>query len=862
LIFFPGRGNLSFPRGSKKRGFFNTLVKSKNNQTAQLAALLGQVTGEEISPDSALGIGQQAVENIASVVARDATAVVPVQAAEISRVLAKRLFIRIDAEAAAATAASYTEVYQRNRALLPEEATRADFQDRLAAHYPFHPSLINFLNHKLATYENFQGTRDVLRVLTLAVRRLWQKKAAIPMIHTCHLDLKDARTVNELIGRTGAAALLSILNADIGGPDTAGITGGRSNAELADQRNPHPEGWPMYEYTWKTVFLHSLVGRDQGLGSLLFGLTEQDALLEVSFPGLTPPQVAEALKEISLSAFYLRFNQGRFYASLDPSVNIALSRIRRSLSIEEIDALLNSAARKVVSADIKTFKVVHDVVLPEHIPDSQGRPVIAMVALTAGELDIDAMVTTVGPNRVRVEQNLVVILVPNSVTPKIKRPAQEPLFKTDSADSQTLGALRDLARTVLAMRRLQQNPQAYGLRPQKLQTDDFKQRASEREKALETAVTESYQSLWYPSAAGQVVCKEIRTAGGEGGVSVLEQIRRTLLEGGELVTADHVTGEALTSLRKLIFDGPDTIELETLRQNFCRLRRWPMLESLSVLDQIVRAGVIRGAWCLFRMGSKEATRPDEFYSRDSGEVPLHLDLKSGYSLVTPEGALKRGWSIKKEPNASQVMDWVRAVVFDAPAGAMSVDQVANEVASRFGQVSEKALTEAVSKLAQNSRIYAYKGQPDQEEKPQTLYSGAAATLYSPEPADVLIVPAKAAEKGWIAIKKERISLNGKQGAKALLPLLRHIGSLYQKGAKTKIELLDLTDLELASGGMLRISLTDVGPETLRDLGELFETIDGLAQSGERTEAFIDISDPQKDCPFLKELLKGTKIQEN
>jgi hypothetical protein len=51
----------------------------------------------------------------------------------------------------------------------------------------------------------------------------------------------------------------------------------------------------MHGYAWKTVFLHSLVGRNQGLESHLFGINEQDTLLEEFFPGLTPPQqVAEA----------------------------------------------------------------------------------------------------------------------------------------------------------------------------------------------------------------------------------------------------------------------------------------------------------------------------------------------------------------------------------------------------------------------------------------------------------------------------------------------------------------------------------------------------------------------------------------
>ena len=126
--------------------------------------------------------------------------------------------------------------------------------------------------------------------------------------------------------------------------------GGRSNAQLADARNPHPAGIPLHEYVWKTVFLHSLVGRSEGLNSNLFGITEQEALVDVSFPGLTPPQVQTALDEIKENAFYLRFYEGRYYAHTDPTINRALASIRRGLSRDEVAELLATRARKVVQA--------------------------------------------------------------------------------------------------------------------------------------------------------------------------------------------------------------------------------------------------------------------------------------------------------------------------------------------------------------------------------------------------------------------------------------------------------------------------------------------------------------------------------
>ncbi|MDD2511425.1 MAG: hypothetical protein PHG94_09920, partial [Syntrophomonas sp.] len=88
---------------------------------------------------------------------------------------------------------------------------------------------------------------------------------------------RSDRVVNELLGRTGSSNLMFILNADVGSIDTQDLEGGRSNAQQADVRNPHPAGYPLYEYTWKTVFLHSLVGRNEGLNSNLFGISEAGA---------------------------------------------------------------------------------------------------------------------------------------------------------------------------------------------------------------------------------------------------------------------------------------------------------------------------------------------------------------------------------------------------------------------------------------------------------------------------------------------------------------------------------------------------------------------------------------------------------
>lgn len=110
-------------------------------QTNHLAKLISQVRGDEVTEDDALGIGEKAVRGVASVVARDAVQITPVQAGEISSVLAKRLFSSVDREGARQTAEEYMDMYARNAALLPDEATNEYFKDRIGANYPLssHP---------------------------------------------------------------------------------------------------------------------------------------------------------------------------------------------------------------------------------------------------------------------------------------------------------------------------------------------------------------------------------------------------------------------------------------------------------------------------------------------------------------------------------------------------------------------------------------------------------------------------------------------------------------------------------------------------------------------------------------------------
>jgi hypothetical protein len=823
-------------------------------QTQRLAELISTVRGQEVSVEDAAAMAETAGKGVQSVVARFATGVIPVHAGELSRVLAKRLFDRIDQAAGEETAHDYMALYARNSGLLPDRASRADFQGTLTALYPFHPTFIEFLNNKMATLENFQGTRGVLRVLALAVRSLWSGKRLPPMIHTCHLNLRDARIVNELISRTGSGDLLVALNADVGGVDTGGLAEGMSRAQEADRKNPHPEGYPLHEYAWKTVFLHSLVGRGEGLTSNLFGITERDALFEVSFPGLTPPQVQTALQEIQNSALYLRFSQeqGRYYASLDASINRALDGIRRSLPRQQLSDFLAASARKVITSD-PIFKVFHEVSLPEHIDDNVQRPCLGLIALDADEIDAEAFITTVGPNKPRIQQNLVFLLVPRTVHVKGEIWNEERVARVQDLRDR----LEELAREVLARRRLKEQPQNYGIRPRQLAEEQFDGKSRERELALQTTLTLQYDSLWFPSASGQVTRKDIHTAGGEGGAPIVEQIRTVLRDDGELITAERArTQEGLSNLARLFFEAGQTPMLHSLREAFAVKRRWPILENAALFEQIIREGVNRGLWCLFRMDNEESVKPAAIYSRDTDPPPFELDLRTaGWSIISVAGARQRGWlggEVVIDP--MKLESWVQEAMCEVPTAYVA--ELIEKVQEKHGEVPDTLLLGAVDKLAREEGLAYYAGTPDQHEKPSELVRGAAAILHSVSTQDVLVTPAEASRRGWLAVEPKRYQLSGREAAQKFLPLLKRVGSLYSRGAKSTLDVLDLVELPVAGGARLRITLQGATPETMQRLGEWFEILGDLVQPGGASEGRIQINDPDDNCAFLKALKEG------
>ena len=839
-----------------------TLASTENafgTQTAALAKKLNEIEGaDRIDAETAAAITERTSHDLSSVVNRDASVVTPVESSEIAAVLAQRLFSSIDRAAAEEAVRAYAGLYARNAALLPEEANTPAYQERLAKMYPFHPTLIDFLNIKLAKAPNFQGTRGVLRVLALAIRALWQKRPPIQLIHVSDIDLRTPSIVSEILGRTQSQDLKAVLTTDIGSIDTKDLTGGCSQAQRADQKNPHPDGIPMYENTWKAVFLTSLVGRAQGKESKIFGANQQELILEVSTPLLTPPQVQTALDEIPVSAFFLRAENGRYYADTVPTLNSVLAQIRQNVNRAEIARKLKSVASGIAGQS-GPFDVLYDICRPQGIPDKGDRPALAVISIDAGELQPMDYFTSAGA-QARVQQNRVLLLVPKTVRIVAGDAETSLLDGLPGPQAKHLQHVTDLARQVIAYTKLDANPEQYGIQRKNLQDPDYVGRRSERNLALQATVVGLYTTVLYPMGS-DIRQRELRAADDSAGLvgQILDALRS---DGKLLAPGEHgYRATDFQSMAQQFFfnEGNDKAKTMELLQKLRSYRSWPILLEKRALGKFLREGVASGAWDLYRMGDDPAAAvPAELYTQEQ-PVPMTVDvLKDGYAIVTIAGAKQRHWL-----DTDRVSDdKVRAVLqstLDASGAATYGDLVA-EVKGQYANADDDQIQDCVRSLASTSTYAGYVGDTNQQERPTTMISSFEAGLHQFTEDDVIITHAEQSERGWLGGADEHdifpAHVTSEERAQKIFPALKKISSLYTRGkSRSDIPYLELTDLRLPSGATLRVTMENLTPLDLQKLDEFFGALTSCARVSEQTQGDIEIDQPADDDPLVQELKK-------
>jgi hypothetical protein len=611
-------------------GFLMSLLElaSSRDRTAVVITLAG--------PQDAFAketeMMQKELAEAKSVSARRERVLTPAAEDERPAIVAHRLFASVDRSAAAETAHTYREYFERVAAQdveLPERSQRAEYEQQITANYPFHPELLTTLNRKTSTIPNFQSTRGALRLLAMTVQQLWKERPSDAwLIHPHHLNLANEGIVNDLTSRLDRPQFRQVVEADIASP-VAGTPAHAANVDRVFTEAGKP---PYARRAATAIFLHSLT---QGVAS---GVDPADLNLAVLQPGDEPSLVRRALDELVDTCWFLDWDGRRYRFGTEPSLNKVVAdeigSVGRVKAKDELDQRIRSVWKK---------GFLH----PEYFPSE------------AAEVDDDAR----EPKLVTIHYDAASVRATDDGPPELVRKIFDyagsqsgyRIYRNNLvflvADHDQIDNMIDQARRYLATGRIVGDPDRmaeFGDEQRK------KLRAMYDAADLEVriAITRAYRYLFYPSQDAPEkhshLQRETLPAQDQGDVKKdqTEVVLRVLKGLDKVLTADDAPMPPAFVKAKAWTAGRDSVTTEELRKAFAQRTGLKMLLDVNQLKATIKAGVSSGAWVYYDAQEQMG------YGRSS-PAPL-VQIGEDFELYTPEEAARVGIRIKGEDGDKRI----------------------------------------------------------------------------------------------------------------------------------------------------------------------------------------------------------------
>lgn len=254
----------------------------------------------------------------------------PVEEDEIEQVIRKRLFQSVDVSAIKKVVNDFVEYARAEGLLSGDEVQR--YRERFMVSFPFKPEVVDVLYKKWGSFPTFQRTRGVLRLLSLVVYDLKDKK--IPYIRLGDFNLENNDIRRELIKYIGQEGD-SILGQD--------ITSADAGAKIVDDNIGNAyRAYKLGSVVARTIFMHSFSGRgEKGVGL-------REIKLASSQPEFSSSVIDSVINGLKEKLFYLA-DEGLYFSNRPNLNRIMLTReenIPRDMIIEEERAYLEKFISK------------------------------------------------------------------------------------------------------------------------------------------------------------------------------------------------------------------------------------------------------------------------------------------------------------------------------------------------------------------------------------------------------------------------------------------------------------------------------------------------------------------------------------
>ena len=490
----------------------------------------------------------------------------PVNDEEIYTLISKRLFKKVDNDAAERVTKMYQATYERTRGMYEPTIFSADYALQQVEAYPLHPELIDVLYKKWSTASDFPRTRTVLQLLASVVADQWVNRREAYTIQSAHVNLERERIRTKIISAAGGGGWDGVVATD--------IIGGDAHADELDmRRGGEYERYHVARGLATTLLMHSFGGRAR------VGALTHEIRLGTVAPNVGPEYVTEILESLEQSLWYVH-REGELLRFLTkPNVYRMISQRAEQLPPAQVREELQKAVAQAAGS-VDGFQVVPWAAEDGAIADS---PNLRIAVLEPG---------------LAVQQDPDKDTIPEKITRLWERSGSgfrqwRNALIIVAADADLWNRAEDAMREVMAYQAVLDSLAKGGVEVTTGEKKDLESRSKDKKESLRTSIATAYRWVVFPDEEGLDVASLPVPATRD------EYIAKRVVD--RLSDITYGKQKILKDMGAVYFDArvaprlwKDQSEALDLSQALTRFQEWTYLPILPQRAQTLRACIRDG----------------------------------------------------------------------------------------------------------------------------------------------------------------------------------------------------------------------------------------------------------------------------
>ncbi|HEY3903060.1 MAG TPA: DUF499 domain-containing protein [Streptosporangiaceae bacterium] len=539
----------------------------------------------------------------------------PADDTEIGEILKRRLFERIDPDAARAAGDAYQDLYHslaKTETLAGGAEHPVTYGEAVARSYPFHPELVRVLDQRLGDIQLFQRARGALKLLAEVIADIYRRGDDCAVINVADIDYDNPPVLNHLTDGLDRGEFAGVARSDFAGPT--------AHSAMVDAE-VFP-GKPRYATrVARTVFTHSLELKATA------GASRNDWLLGTLRPGEDPAILEKALTESEKVFWHLAFDGARWRFNVEPNVNAIIETEKRNIANTRASAVVDDLITRAYANDGGVTALLFPTG-PWEVPDQASLRVAVLH---------HNVLTTTASDADRAAPVLIDMLdhVGSSGAPRKYRNAVTFVV----ADAAQVEPLKDKARALIAADTLA----ADGTRLAQFSPEIRKKiEAYQKNAALEAriAVTRCYKHVYYPfndKANGHLHHRDLPPEK-QGDTKTATSAVLTLLSDEGKIRTDPFT---YSYLRSKTWPAPRAFATTAeIADWFWMDHASPIIRNTALLREAIIAGIKNDEWVYYDAATGKA------YTA-STMAGLSVEFRADAEVMTLAEATTRGLLVRK-----------------------------------------------------------------------------------------------------------------------------------------------------------------------------------------------------------------------